>query len=146
MNKSSFIFPLFLCLISFGLLFTTNTAFSKVQSVNSKVIVYYLHNSFRCPSCHKIENYTKEAVNTNFANQLKAEILEFKVINIDEKVNKHYVNDYKLYTKSVVLSKVKNGKQIEWKNLDKIWILLGDKAKFQQYIKTETTNFLKGSK
>lgn len=145
MKKLIFALSFMLTVILFGLIFTTNTAFSKNQSVNSKVIVYYLHNSFRCPSCHKIENYTKEAVNANFANQLKAGTLEFKVINFDEKPNKHFVEDYQLYTKSVVLSRVKDGKQVEWKNLDKIWTLLGDKAKFQQYIKTETANFLKGN-
>lgn len=116
------------------------------QTSPSKVIIYYLHNNFRCPSCLKIESYTREAIKTNFANQLKDSTLELKVINFDENANKHYVEDYQLYTKSVVLSKVKDGKQTQWKNLDKIWTLLGDKAKFQQYIKTETANFLKGSK
>lgn len=146
MKKSIFIFSLIISIIAFGLMSTTNTAFSKDQPVSSKVIVYYLHNTFRCPSCFKIETYTKEAINTNFAKELKDGTLVFKAINFDEKGNKHYVEDYQLYTKSVVLSKVKNGKQVEWKNLDKIWTLLGDKTKFQQYIKTETTNFIKGSK
>ncbi|MGD9581762.1 MAG: nitrophenyl compound nitroreductase subunit ArsF family protein [Vampirovibrionia bacterium] len=143
MKKSAFILSLILGFIAFSLILTTNIALSKD---NSKVIVYYLHNSFRCPSCHKIENYTKEAINTNFADKLKDGSLVFKVVNFDEKPDKHFVEDYKLYTKSVVLSKVVNGKQVEWKNLDKIWTLLGDKAKFEQYIKTETGNFLKGSK
>lgn len=140
MKKSIFVV---LGIIVFGLILTTNIAFSKD---NSKVIVYYFHNNFRCPSCHKIENYTKDTINSNFAEQLKAGTLEFKVINFDEKPNKHFVEDYQLYTKSVVLSKVKDGKQVEWKNLDKIWTLLGDKTKFVQYIKTETSNFLKGNK
>jgi hypothetical protein len=128
--------------IVFSLILTTHTALSKDQSVNSKVIVYYLHNSYRCPSCHKIESYTKEVINTNFAKELKEGSLVFKSINFDDKANKHFVKDYQLYTKSVVLSKVKDGKQVDWKNLDKIWTLLGNKAKFQQYIKTETTQFL----
>lgn len=143
MRKTILLLTILLGIFAFSLILYDHKALAKDQKGNSKVIVYYLHNTFRCPSCHKIENYTKEAINTNFVDKLKAGTLEFKVINFDEKANKHYVEDYQLYTKSVVLSKVKNGKQVEWKNLDKIWTLLGDKAKFQQYMMTETANFLK---
>lgn len=117
---------------------------SKVKA--PEVFVYYLHNNFRCSNCYKIESYTQEAINKGFAKQLKDGTLVFKVINFDEKANKHYVEDYKLYTKAVVLSRINNGKEVKWKNLDKIWTLLGDKNKFEAYIKTETTKFLKGSK
>jgi acetone carboxylase gamma subunit len=47
-----------------------------------------------------------------------------------------------LYTKSVVLSLVKAGKEVKWKNLDKVWHLLRDKDKFYQYIKTKVQKFL----
>jgi len=52
------------------------------------------------------------------------------------------VQDYQLYTKSVVLSLVKDGKEVKFKNLDKVWQLLRNKDKFYKYIKEETTNFL----
>lgn len=149
MKKIAFTLSLMLGILVVALFLNTQTASSKTESINlkgSKVVVYYLHNNFRCPNCYKIENYTKEAVNQNFSKELKDGKLVFKVINFDENPNKHYVEDYQLYTKSVVLSKTKDGKQVQWKNLDKIWTLLGDKKKFQEYIKTETTNFLKGSK
>ena len=102
-----------------------------------KLIVYYFHTNFRCRSCTMIENLTKQAVNTGFTDQLKTGRIEIKVINIEEPENEHYVQDYKLYTKSVILSDRTDGKEQNWKNLDKVWTLLGDENKFIDYIQTE---------
>ncbi|EKE04324.1 MAG: hypothetical protein ACD_20C00086G0014 [uncultured bacterium] len=103
----------------------------------SKVIVYYFHGNKRCPSCRKIEAYTKEAVQSINNNRL-----ELHIVNIDETDNKHFVKDYGLFTKSVVISSVKNAKQEKWKNLDKIWTLLGNEAAFENYIKKEVKSYL----
>ena len=66
------------------------------------------------------------------------------MINIDDDANKHYIKDYELYTKSVILSHVKDGKEIGWKNLDKVWTLLGSKEGFVDYVQTETRAFMSG--
>jgi len=107
-----------------------------------KVIAYYFHTTFRCPSCHKIEQYTEEAIKNNFSKEIESGELEYKVINIEEKGNEHFVQDYKLYTKSVVLSLVKDGKEAKFKNLEQVWQLLRSKDKFHQYIKSQTQEFL----
>ena len=60
----------------------------------------------------------------------------------EKKENKHFVNDYQLYTKSVVLSLVRDGKEMKFKNLEKVWQLLRNKDKFYKYIKEETQGFL----
>lgn len=136
-------------IISFALLLLYTGEPLQAKTVNnnsSKVIAYYFRNNFRCSNCFKIENFTKEALNKNFSKELKNGKLVYKVINFEEDPNKHFIEDYQLYTKSVILSKIKDGKQIEWKNLDKIWVLLGDQDKFQEYIKAETTKFLKEAK
>ncbi|MFH1453946.1 MAG: nitrophenyl compound nitroreductase subunit ArsF family protein [Armatimonadota bacterium] len=128
------------------LIFTSNknTAnFVYASGNNQKVTVYYFHGNSRCANCIKIEKYVKEAVYGNFSKELKNKKLEFKVINVDEKKNNHFANDYKLYTKSVILSYDKNGKELEWKNLDKIWQLLGNKQAFQKYIVDEINSYLK---
>lgn len=103
----------------------------------SKVIVYYFHGNKRCATCHKIEDYTKEAVQSIGNNKL-----DLRVVNVDEPNNKHFMNDYGLYTKSVVVSSIRNGKQVKWKNLDKIWTLTGNKSAFEGYIKKEVKSYL----
>lgn len=115
---------------------------SNVPISDSKVVAYYFYTTARCISCHKIEQYTKEALEKFFSDEIASGKLDFQMINIDEAQNKHYIQDYKLYTKSVVLSKVSSGKEVEFKNLEKVWHLLGNRDKFYQYIKDETNNFI----
>jgi hypothetical protein len=67
-------------------------------------------------------------------------------INYDQKENKHYLKDYNLFTKAVILSRVKDGNEIEWKNLDRIWDLVHDKERFLKYIQKETEAFLNQDK
>ena len=112
------------------------------SAVDSKIIVYYFLTNFRCASCHKIEKYTKEAVAQNFTDELATGKLVFQPINIDEKENQHFIKDYGLYSKAVVLSMRTAGKEVKHKNLTKIWEYLGDKDKFYDYITSETSQFL----
>jgi len=107
------------------------------------LVVYYFHGDFRCPSCLKIEQYTKESVEGNFKAKIKSGQIVFGAINVDKKENAHYVQDYQLYTKSVIVSLVKNGKQIKWKNLTKVWEHLNNKPGFLSYIKDEVGQYLK---
>ncbi len=117
-------------------------AFSQ-EVPKSKVVAYYFHGNFRCYTCHTIEQYSKEAIETNFKDALASGKLEFKVVNVEERDNEHYVNDYQLYTKSLVLSLLKDGKEIKSKNLTKIWEYVRNKQKFFDYVSEEVNNFLK---
>ncbi len=109
---------------------------------DAKYFVYYMTSSARCASCYAIENHTKEAVSTHFADEVKSGKVSFLMINVDEKGNQHYIEDYNLYTKSVILSKQMDGKEVNWKNLDKIWQLWNNKAGFIAYIRNELTSFI----
>ena len=110
------------------------------------VIAYYLHGTFRCPTCYKLEQYSKEAIETNFKDALASGKLEFKVVNVEDKGNEHFNKDYQLYTKSLILSLVKDGKETKWINLDKIWEYVGTKEIFIDYVKSGIADFLKETK
>ena len=91
-----------------------------------KVIVYYLHNTFRCVSCNVIEGLTKVAVlGGEFKNsrngktitvkpKYKALIEEkkliFKSVNVDKKNNKYLIKDFKGEAKYPLIVEMKNGK------------------------------------
>ncbi len=108
----------------------------------NQVIAYYFHGNFRCSNCLKIKQYSREAIEKYFGNELKSGELVFKVINVEEKGNEHFVNDYQLYTKSLVLSLVKNGKEIKSENLVKVWEYLGNRDKFYEYVKNNIDSYL----
>ena len=119
-------------------------SFADSKPTSSKVIAYYFHGNFRCPTCYKLETYSKEAIETSFKDELTSGKLVFKVVNTHEKVNEHFVNDYQLYTKSLVISLIENGKEVKSKNLTKIWDYVGNKSKFFEYVAGEISIFLEG--
>ena len=107
-----------------------------------RVIAYYFHTTYRCASCRAIEAYSHEAIESAFADQLKDGRLVWKVVNVETEGNEHFVKDYGLYTKSLVLVNENRGKPAEWKNLEKVWQLLRDKEDFLRYVQDETRSYL----
>ena len=120
------------------------SAYPAEEKPDSMVTVYYFHGDRRCQSCIKIEKYTEEAVKNFFTDRMESGELVYRVINTDKEENKHYIDDYQLYTKSVILSLTRDGKEVRHKNLDKVWQYIRNREKFHQYIKQETEAFLAG--
>ena len=122
---------------------------ARVQSQPSvsgrTVVAYYFHGNFRCQTCRKIEALSREAVESGFPEDLKAGRLEWRVINVEEPGNEHFVQDYQLFSKSLVLVAKEGSKQTRWKNLQKVWTLVGDKEAFIQYVQDEIRAHLGGA-
>lgn len=110
-----------------------------------KTVVYYFHGNMRCSSCRKIEAYTEAAIRSGFSEALKNGTLELKVVNVEEPGNDHFVEDFQLYTRSVVVEKRSGNKQVQWKNLDKVWSLIRNKTAFMEYVQKETLALMKGA-
>lgn len=113
------------------------------EAQTAKVIAYYFHGTFRCYSCTMIEGYSRQAIESNFKEALASGKLEFKAVNVEDRDNRHFIDDYQLYTKSLILSLVRDGKEIKHKNLTKIWEYARDKQRFFDYVTEEVNNFLK---
>ncbi len=107
-----------------------------------RIVVTYFHGNRRCATCMKLEAYSHEAVTSGFGDDLAAGTVEWRVVNFDDEANQHYTKDYGLYSQSLVLSHVVDGKEVSWKNLDKIWELVGDKDKFVPYVQSSTRDFM----
>jgi hypothetical protein len=108
----------------------------------SRIIAYYFHVTVRCTTCKTIEAYSREAILSHFKDDLDRGRLEWRVVNVQLPENRHFVKDYQLFTKSVVLVHIANGKQQSYKILNDIWELVGDKARFQAYIDKEVRGYL----
>ena len=135
-----------ICLIITALFFSNSMAEQKTAPKKfnraDKVIAYYFHGNYRCASCTKLEKYSRDAITMYFDKEIKQGFLSFKTVNTDLSENKHFLQDYQLYTKSLVLIAVKNNKTLKWKNLDKTWQYLNNKDDFYKYVQTETRKFL----
>lgn len=108
----------------------------------SGVVAYYFHTTDRCSSCLTIEKWTAEVIQAAFATQLADGTLTWRAVDVQEPVNAHFIQDYQLVSKSVVLVRYANGKSGKWENLQMVWQLLGDQTTFQDYIKSSTRSFL----
>lgn len=109
-----------------------------------RVIAYYLHTTYRCPTCRKLEAYAREAIESGFPEEIKTGRLVWQAVDFEKKANKHFVKDFQLYTKSLVLVDEARGEQLRWKNLPKIWELWRDKDAFFTYVQDETRAYLAG--
>jgi hypothetical protein len=109
----------------------------------TKIVAYYFHGTKRCPTCTKIEKYSRTAIDSFFVQPLKDGKLEFVTMNYDEPQNEHVWNDYKLAAQSLVLVHYKDGVQQKWENLSQIWELVGDEDQFYTYVKDGVDRFLK---
>jgi hypothetical protein len=107
-------------------------------------VVTYFHGDVRCATCVKLEAYAKEAIETAFEKELADSTVVWRTVNYDVEENKHYINDYALYTKALVVSQVDGEVERAWKNLDKIWEKVGDKDEYVKYVQDETLKFIAG--
>lgn len=117
---------------------------SATSTVEDRVVVYYFHGNARCVTCRTIEAYAQEAVEAAFADQLHSGSMEFQVINVETSNTFHFIEDYQLYAPSVVVVRYEKAAQVDWKNLDMVWRLAGDRSAFLTYIQDETTAFMQG--
>lgn len=105
-------------------------------------VVYYFHGNRRCTTCQRIEAYTATAVQSGFTRQLEDGRLAWRVVNVDEPANAHFVEDFELVTRSVVLAEFIDGECVRWRNLPDVWDLVGDEGAFIAYVQDETRAFL----
>lgn len=117
-----------------------------VAAEKGRVILYYLHSTGRCHNCILMEQYAKEAVDKYFQKQQKSGQLEFKIFNFDEAEHRHFVQDYRLVTKSLVISLVKDGKEVKYENLTGIWQNVRSQEGYHQYVKSNVERYLKEAK
>jgi len=124
------------------------TGDSKVVSgeKGSKLVAYYLHGTYRCPTCLAIEKQSKETIEGDFAREIKAGKVVFLSLNYEVSPNEHFASDYQLMTRSLVLSLRKNGKEVKWKNLPEIWSTVHTPDKFREYVSGEVKAMLKEMK
>ncbi len=109
--------------------------------VKAQTVVYYFHGTSRCHTCRTIEAYAGEAVKGAFAAELESGRLAWQPTNVDEPANEHFVKDYQLFTRSLVLVDGSNPKR--FKNLERVWRLVGDKPAFLKYVQDEVRAFKK---
>jgi hypothetical protein len=97
-----------------------------------QVIVYYMHQTFRCVTCNKIEAMTEDLVKTEFAGAMQSGRLQFRRADFQE--DEALARRYNVASSSVVVVKERDGKDVAFKRLDDVWTLVGKPAEFRAYV------------
>lgn len=115
---------------------------TKAETTSNGLIVYYFHSNVRCPTCRSIESQAQETVQTHFASQLSDGKVVWKIVNYEQPSAKSLATKFEIQMPVIVLVKMKDGKTEDWKRLDKVWALVGDKPAFIAYVQGEIEQML----
>lgn len=115
------------------------------QGEEPRFIAYYFYTSKRCGPCKRIESWSQAAIRENFEEAIADGRLKWRAVNVEKPENKHFIKDFKLHTKSVVIVEQNEGKPIRWENLTKVWQLYRDKEKYFDYVAGQTRAFMEES-
>jgi hypothetical protein len=106
------------------------------------VVVTYFTTDVRCDSCRTIEKLSRQAIEEGFPAEVANGTVVFRVLNTDLAENKHFVDDYEIANKTVIVSQQKNGKQVEWTNRQDVWLLFEEPSEFFTYVREPVQRYL----
>ena len=119
------------------------TSPGQAENASDGLIVYYLHSKTRCPTCRSIESQADEVVHSDFASELQSGAMAWKVVNYEEPSAAGLAKKFEIQMPVVVLARMKGGEIADWKSLDRVWALVGDKAGFGSYLRDEINKMLR---
>jgi len=106
------------------------------------VVAMYFHGDTRCPTCRKIEATAEETIATNYAEMMKGGTVTWQDVNYETPANRHYLDEFALVAPTLVLVKTNDGQQVAWRNMDRVWELVGDRAAFSAYVQEGVNSYL----
>lgn len=107
-----------------------------------KIEIFLFHATQRCISCINIGKFAKQTINNNFSEELSAEKIVFKEINIDLPENYQLVKKFQASGSSLFINTIREGKDHIEQDL-KVWRLVGNEVDFESYFKEKIKNILK---
>jgi hypothetical protein len=107
-----------------------------------KLIAYYFHRTQRCSTCLKMEAYAEDALRAGFPEAFTSGELEWRAVNIELPKNEHFIQEYELAASALVMAWFENGEQKQWRDLGRVWELVGEELEFKAYVEGEALAFL----
>ena len=115
---------------------------AQVDLPTDGVVAYYFHGTTRCPTCQTIESYAHEAIQLGFADQIKDGTIRWQVLNYEAPENARFAKEFEIVAPTLVLVRMKNGKQVKWENLMKVWELVDDRPAFVEFVQKKLEDLM----
>jgi hypothetical protein len=116
---------------------STDTVPADVQ-----VLVTYFTTDVRCTSCRTIEELSRRAIEEGFPQELASGAVAFRVINTDLPEHAHFVDEYGLTNKTVIVSHRREGRELEYTDRQDVWLLLDEPEPFYAYVREPVRAYL----
>lgn len=120
------------------------SAAEKTHDGDTKIIAYYFHGNARCKTCLTIELYALEAIEAGFPEALESGEIEFLPVNLEIPENEHFIDDFQLAARTIVLERIVDGERKDYLNLHRVWELVKDREAYVTYVQDETGKFMNG--
>jgi hypothetical protein len=120
-----------------GSLTVSSTAQGPGESLREGLIVYYFHGNIRCPTCEAIEGQALAAVQAHFDAELTSGVMAWQTLNYEESSASELARKFGIQMPVVVLARMTGGEIADWKRLDEVWGLVGDKPAFTEFVREE---------
>lgn len=108
----------------------------------NQVVVYYFHRKFRCRSCEVLESTLQKTLQASYAEHFGTGRLAMCVVNVDNPVNRHYLEKFEIFTNSVVIVEKKDGNVFRYEAVESIWDVPEDRDVISQLLRTAVDEFL----
>ncbi|MHC5111004.1 MAG: nitrophenyl compound nitroreductase subunit ArsF family protein [Planctomycetota bacterium] len=109
----------------------------EATKASRRVIAYYFHRTQRCRTCLTMEAYAEDAIREGLLDAFETGEVEWRALNVEEPQHEHFVQEYGLTASALVMVLLENGKQEKWKDLGRVWELVGDEWEFKEYVRHE---------
>lgn len=103
----------------------------------SRLVAFYFHGNKRCDACNSIERLTRAAMKPD----TDAGTVEIRSINVDDPAHAHFVTDFALAVRTVVLAEEVGGRYPRWKRLDECWSRYEEPEDFTAYLQANLQAF-----
>lgn len=103
----------------------------------SQFSAVYFHSPHRCPTCRKIESFALDALTP----EIEAGKVAWRIADYTTDANAKLVDQFKVFTSTIVLVEVQDGKVVRWKNLEGVWDHTSDQADFTAFINQSWSEF-----
>jgi hypothetical protein len=110
----------------------SDTGSPAISETGDKVVVYYLHTTFRCVTCNEIERLAKALVETEFGEELRAGRIEWREANFQQ--DEVLAKRYEVVSSCVVVANIQSGKETGFQRLDDVWTRYQNPADFNEYV------------
>lgn len=85
----------------------------KPAESHPRLAIYYFHTGERCPIDQSIEDHTRKLIQSDYAKDIKAGTIKFRVLNTEDKSNAGIIANFEINAQALYLVTYVNGKEVK---------------------------------